>query len=302
MLASDPCWDNYSLIFTERRGAEMKSVPFFRDSAFGGGQNYSGFDINGISKVLSEAAVSGPVRIILNFPNNPSGYTPLKAEAEALINAIGEIAAGDTDVLVICDDAYFGLFYEDTSIQESLFGRLSSLHERVLALKIDGPTKEDYVWGFRTAFISFGSKALTDAHYSALEKKLMGAIRSSVSCANTPAQNLTLKVMEDASSAAGKKAFFELLRGRYGAVKRFLAGAASSVLEPLPFNSGYFMSFRCKGIKAETLRRALLEKGIGTISLGDEYLRVTFAAIEESEIPEVYRVIYEAAEALHNSR
>ena len=65
------------------------------------------------------------------------------------------------------------------------------------------------------------------------------------------------------------------------------------------------MSFRCKeGAKngdisfaggAEKLRQSLLKKGIGTIALGDEYLRVTFAAIEEEEIPLVYRAIFETA-------
>jgi aspartate/methionine/tyrosine aminotransferase len=226
---------------------------------------------------------------------------------------IKEAAEGGASVLVICDDAYFGLFYEEGIIKESLFGRFANLHEKVLAIKIDGPTKEDYVWGLRTAFISFGSKGLNESAVAALEKKCMGVIRSSVSCANTPAQSLALKTWENPATAAEKKVFFDLLCRRYKAVKQFLAEhKAPAGLEPLPFNSGYFMSFRCtsgntpggKGPGsgtpggAEKLRLALLGKGIGTIALGDEFLRVTFAAVEEEDIAFVYQTIFKTAAEL----
>jgi len=294
MLAADPSWDNYSLIFAERRGAVLKGIPLFTSS---GG---SGLNLEAFEKALKTEAASGTVRIILNFPQNPSGYTPLKTEAASLAAMIKECAESGASVLVICDDAYFGLFYEEETIKESLFGQFANLHEKVLAVKIDGPTKEDYVWGLRTAFVSFGSKGLNENAFAALEKKCMGLIRSSVSCSNTPAQYLALKTWEDPAAAADKKAFFALLCSRYKAVKKFIAeNPAPPTLEPLPFNSGYFMSFRCKiGTVpggAEKLRLALLKKGIGTIALGDEYLRVTFAAIEEEDIPFVYRTIYETA-------
>jgi hypothetical protein len=63
----------------------------------------------------------------------------------------------------------------------------------------------------------------------------------------------------------------------------------------MPFNSGYFMSFRC-GVDAEALRKKLLaDHGIGTIALGPGILRVAFAALEEEQIPEIYGIIYETA-------
>jgi len=298
MLAADPSWENYSLIFTERRGAVQKGIPLFSGS---------GLNLPAFEKAIKEEAASGVVRIILNFPQNPSGYTPAKAEADALVNMIKECAEKGASVLVICDDAYFGLFYEEGIIRESLFSRFAGLHEKVLAVKIDGPTKEDYVWGLRTAFISFGAKGLSENAAAALEKKCMGAIRSSVSCSNTPAQYLALKTWEDPAIEAEKEAYNTLLCGRYRMVKKFIEeNPAPPALEPLPFNSGYFMSFRCKiaadadskqsGV--EKLRQALLKKGIGTIALEDQYLRVTFAAIEEEDIPFVYRTIYETAAEL----
>jgi aspartate/methionine/tyrosine aminotransferase len=289
ILVCVPCWDNYSLIFKERRGAVLGEVP-----VFGSGP---GLDMAAIEQALREAAKTGVVRIILNFPNNPSGYSPSRNEAERLTRLILEAAQGGADVLVICDDAYFGLFYEEETEKESLFGRFASLHDRVLAVKIDGPTKEDYVWGFRTAFLSFGSRGLEAAHYNALEKKLLGIIRSSVSCANTPAQSITLKALADPRSAGEKERYRALLKNRYLAVRRFIRENPNHpALVPLPFNSGYFMSFRCSGIHAETLRQELLFRhGIGAIALGDRILRIAFSSVDEDQIPGIYRIIYDTA-------
>jgi aspartate/methionine/tyrosine aminotransferase len=289
IMLGSPCWDNYELIFQERRGARIGEFPWFGSSW--------GLDISALKRGLEEAAQSGMVRLLLNFPNNPSGYSPTCAEAQALLACIRDIAERGADVLVLCDDAYFGLFYEADCLKESLFSRLAQAHPRILAIKIDGPTKEDYVWGFRIGFISFGSQGLQESHYEALVKKLMGAIRSSVSCANTPAQYLMLKTLQDARSGAEKEQYHTLLHRRYQRVKQFLdEQPAHPHLKPLPFNSGYFMSFRCMGIGAEALRQELLTKhGIGTVSFGETYLRIAFASIDEAQIPEVYQGIYDAA-------
>jgi len=291
LIASDPCWDNYSLIFETRRQARMIPVPFL-----GAGP---GLDIEAISAAVRQQAKSGAVRIIFNFPNNPSGYTATTDEADALAELLKETAENGADVLAICDDAYFGLFYEDNISKESLFAKFANLHERVLAVKLDGPTKEDYVWGLRMGFLTFGSKGLNQSHYDALVKKLMGAIRSTVSCSNTSAQHLMLKVMEDSRTPGEKKAYYDMLRKRYNLVKSFLkANPNHPVLEPLPFNSGYFMSFLCK-TDAEAIRQELLQKhGIGVISLGKQCLRVAFSSIDEEKIPAVYGQIYATAAEL----
>lgn len=293
IITSCPCWDNYALIFRERRGGVLKEVPFFGPEERPG----PGLDMRAIGAAIREEAKTGAVRLILNFPNNPSGYSPSGAEADALVSLTSEAAQSGADVLVLCDDAYFGLFYEKESIQESLFSRLASLHERVLAIKIDGPTKEDYAWGFRMAFVTAGSLGLEPEHHDALVKKYMGAIRSSVSCANTPAQYLTLKTLADERTAVEKEGYYGMLKRRYEAVRRFITeNPGHPVLKPLPFNSGYFMCFFCAGVSAEALRRELLERyGIGTVALEGRYLRITFAAIDEECITGVYQTIYDAA-------
>jgi aspartate/methionine/tyrosine aminotransferase len=301
LLTSDPCWDNYPLIFETRRGAELRGVPFFGHD-FGGpesgkGGTGTGLDMDLIGGAVRETAGTGTLRIIFNFPNNPSGYSPTRDEEEAIVGLIRGVAEGGTDVLVICDDAYFGLFYEENIGRESLFVRFADLHERVLAIKVDGPIKEDYVWGLRMGFLTFGSRGLGTEQYNALVRKLMGAIRSSVSCANTPAQYLMLKAMEDGRTEGEKRHYRQIMKARYEKVKHAVSAHRDHpALKPLPFNSGYFMCFRCLGVDPETLRQELLHThGIGAVSLGEHYLRIAFSGIEEEKIPQVYETVYDTA-------
>ncbi|MDR0685389.1 MAG: aminotransferase class I/II-fold pyridoxal phosphate-dependent enzyme [Spirochaetaceae bacterium] len=289
ILSAEPAWDNYRLIFEERCGGIMHGVKFF--------DSEGRLNIPGIRGAILEEAKSGSVRIIFNFPNNPSGYSPTNTEVDALVDSVNEAASCGADVLAICDDAYFGFFYENDVCKESIFSRLAGLHERVLAVKTDGPTKEDYSWGFRLAMVTLGSKGLRREHFDALVTKLTGSIRSSVSCANTFAQSLFLRVCGDESTDAQKSAFFNILKERYAAVKQFTEAHKSHPrLTPLPFNSGYFMCLRCDGLDADKLRRRLLEKhGIGTIAFGSEYLRVAFSSIEKELLPEVFAAIYDTA-------
>ena len=289
IISSDPAWDNYSLIFEERRNGVLRGVPFL-----GAGQ---GLDLKAIKNAVLDEAKKGVVRVIMNFPNNPSGYSPTRAEAEALAGIFLEAAQKNADVLVICDDAYFGLFYENDVFPESVFSLLAGLHEKILAVKIDGPIKENFVWGLRIGFVSFGSKGLEEKHYNALVTKLMCAIRSSVSCANTPAQHIIIKTLEDGRTPVEKSHFQEMLKKRYDRVKAFTEkNTGHPKLTPLPFNSGYFMSFMCRGISAEKLRQKLLaEHGIGVVSLGESCLRVAFSSLDEEQVDQVYRTIYDTA-------
>ncbi len=173
------------------------------------------------------------------------------------------------------------------------------MHENVLAIKIDGPTKEDFAWGFRYGFITFGSKNMNDAHYDALIKKMMGLIRSSVSCSTTPSQSIMLGAIKDPQIEEQKLKYRKVLEARYKLVRKFVDSHKSSALEALPFNSGYFMSFNLKGIDAEELRQKLLyDRGIGTIAIDAKTLRVAFSSLDEDKIEIVYTAIFEEAESL----
>lgn len=291
LIAADPSWDNYVLIASARRNAEFVQFKMFKDGKF---------NIDGLEETLKEEAKKGSVRVLLNFPQNPSGYSPTRDEAQRLVSIMKNLAENGTKVMVWCDDAYFGLNYEDDIEPQSLFAYLCDLHENVLAAKIDGPTKEDFAWGARTGFITFGCKGMTEAQYDALVKKLMAAIRSSVSCASTPSQTLIRKGYETGKLDEEKKEFRKILERRYALVRKFINEHTSSAIEPLPFNSGYFMSFDTKKINAEELRvRLLNEKGIGTIQIDSRTLRVAFSSLDENKIEVVYQAIYDMAEEMN---
>ena len=291
LVAADPSWDNYVLIANARRNAEFVQFPMFADGKF---------NIPGLEKVLREQAKSGSVRVLLNFPQNPSGYSPTSAETAQIVSIIKSLADAGTKVMVWCDDAYFGLNYEKDIESQSLFAHLCDLSPNVLAAKIDGPTKEDFAWGFRCGFITFGCKGLTEEQYDALVKKLMAAIRSSVSCSSTPPQSLLLKAFQNPAQVEKEKAEFRaVLEKRYALVKKFTTTHTSENITPLPFNSGYFLAFDTKKVNAETLRQKLLkERGIGTISIDSRTLRVAFSSLEEDKIDIVYQAIYETADEL----
>jgi predicted metalloprotease len=62
------------------------------------------------------------------------------------------------------------------------------------------------------------------------------------------------------------------------------------------------MSLHLTGIDAEDLRRKLLsEKGIGTISIDPQTLRIAFSSLDENKIDGVYTAIYEAADELSHT-
>ncbi len=297
LLAANPSWDNYVLIAEGRRQAKLQQFNMFTGTGLD-----KGFNVEEFKKAIEENSSSGKICVLLNFPQNPSGYSPTKDEAKAICKIIRETAEKGCKIMVWCDDAYFGLDYEENIEPESLFAHLADIHENVFAAKIDGPTKEDFVWGFRCGFITFAGKGLTDAHYDALIKKLMGDIRSSVSCCSTPPQSILLHAFKEDSLEAEKKEYREMLEGRYRKVRSFMETKKDNkTLQPMPFNSGYFMSLRCNGIDAEQLRQKLLnEYGIGTVAIDSKTLRVAFSSIDEQLIEEVYSAIYNAADEMAN--
>jgi aspartate/methionine/tyrosine aminotransferase len=294
LIAANPSWDNYALIAETRRNAHLGLVDMF---------GASGIDVSALRAALShEAEKTNSVRIILNFPHNPSGYSPIRAEAQEICAVIRETAEKGCKILVLCDDAYFGLRFEEDIEPQSLFAYLADIHENVFAVKIDGATKEDFAWGMRCGFVTFGGKNLTAAHYDALVRKTMAVIRATVSCSSTVAQNLLLKMYAAGGETllTEKAAFRSMIEGRYKKARAFVDTKKDHpLLRPMPFNSGYFMSFRCTGIDAEALRQKLLHGyGVGTIAIDTRTLRVTFSSLDDEYIDEVYATIYRVAEEI----
>jgi aspartate/methionine/tyrosine aminotransferase len=287
VVLPDMFWGNYRLILEERRQAVLQEFPYFSKNG--------GFSLDDLEKALKDAPQK--IIIIFNFPNNPAGYSPSRNEAEQIAEKLHAAAEGGKEILVICDDAYFGLFYEEETYAESLFSKAANLHENILAVKADGFTKEDYLWGFRLGFITFAGKGLNEAQLKALEVKLSAALRSSISNCSRPAQSIAKKIIDDPQYWQEKKRLEEIMHSRFKLAKQSIR-EEHTVLSALPFNSGYFMSFHCLGIDAEELRKILLEKGIGTISIKGTFLRVAYSSVETNDIPDLFKEIYSAAEDL----
>ncbi|AEJ60473.1 aminotransferase class I and II [Spirochaeta thermophila DSM 6578] len=289
VLVSDFFWGNYRLLFEGRREARLVTYPLFTEEG--------SLDLEALERTIRDIPAKKAV-LVLNFPNNPTGYTPTVDEARAMAGLLARCAE-EKDLLVVCDDAYFGLFYEEGIYPHSLFNLLATAHPNLLAVKVDGPTKELYVWGFRIGFLTFGSPVLTAGQFDALNQKLAGSLRATVSNSNRLAQSLLKRALTSAHTPSELAKWADLLKARYRKTRQILSRMGDDVpLVPQPFNSGYFMCFKTRGIDAEALRQALLEKGIGTISLGRDVLRVTFASIPEEHLEELFSEIFETARSL----
>jgi aspartate/methionine/tyrosine aminotransferase len=288
ILFPEMMWGNYNMILSVRKGATIQNYNLFADEG--------GFDISAFKTAVAQAASTHQkIIVMLNFPQNPSGYTVTKNEASQIVQILTDTAAAGTNVIAVSDDAYFGLFYEEDTLKESIFSLLHQKDPRLLAIKLDGATKENFVWGLRIGFVTYGAKVEGDAasFYEALEKKTAGGVRGSISNASHLSQSIVLRSMEDSNYSNEQKEKFEILNARAKRVKEVLQDSKyTKAFEPYPFNSGYFMCLRLKTVDAEPLRQHLLNQyGVGLIALGDRNLRVAFSCLEESDVTELFDTI-----------
>jgi aspartate/methionine/tyrosine aminotransferase len=271
----------------------LSTFPIFNDN--------TGFNVDGLLEKVRECGrLKSKVIVVLNFPNNPTGYTPLPAEAAAIAQGLKEIADSGIKIVAVCDDAYFGMFYED-SIKESLFGMLAGLSNNLLAVRLDGATKEAFVWGFRTGFITFAATAPNqEKALAALETKVSGAIRGMISSCPHPSQSIVLSGLVNPDFDAQHNVKVEILRKRALKAKAVLAKPSyTDQFSPYPFNSGYFLCLKLKNVEAEPLRVHLLDKyGVGTISTGSHDLRIAFSCLEEGDIEELFDIVYQGCKDL----
>ena len=279
LVVPDLFWDNYELIFHEVVGCRVRHFNMFSNGAFDASAMRAALLAPGDKKLL-----------ILNFPNNPTGYTATSADAKRIVAAVKSAARAGKRIVVLLDDAYFGLVYEKGIHGESLFAEFATLDQNVLAVKLDGTTKEDYVWGLRVGFISFAFKGATDAQLAALEAKAAGDVRSGISNASSIGQHMAVAAYADKGYARQKKQKYAVLKSRYAEIRRILKAhpeyAANFVA--MPFNSGYFMCVKPIGVEAEKVRRHLVEKySTGTIVLSG-LIRLAFSTIPRAKLATLF--------------
>jgi len=287
IVLPDMMWGNYNMTFCVRNSAQIVHYKAYDEQL-------TKFNVDSFESVIREQAKQyDKIITILNFPHNPSGYSLSVEEANRVSDILIDIAQQGTNVIAACDDAYFGLFFQDETSKESIFTKLAGKHERLLAIKLDGATKEDYVWGFRTGFVTYGIYEDNDAVLESLEKKTAGCIRGNISNCSHLSQTLLLESMADENYDKYKKEKFELLQARAKKMKEVLKDPKySDAFDIYPFNSGYFMCIRLKDVNAEQLRIHLLDKyGTGLIAIGENNIRVAFSCLEEDDVETLFDIV-----------
>jgi aspartate/methionine/tyrosine aminotransferase len=288
VIMADLYWENYDLVFTSAYGAELKFFNFFKNQKF---------DVESFRKTVNSGHIGKKI-VLLNFPNNPSGYTPTKDAAKEIITVLTDAAKAGNKLAVVLDDSYFGLDFEEDIFAESLFSQLAHAHENLLAIKMDGITKEEFAWGFRVGFVTYGIKGGTAELYKALEDKTAGAVRGNISNAPNLSQSLLLNAMQSETHGQEKARNKSKLKERYQKVKETLAAHPeyAKYFEALPFNSGYFMCVVLKKADVDKVWDTLLKKySTGVICYSEKHLlRIAFSSTPTQKIEALFNNIYEA--------
>lgn len=289
VLLPEHNWGNYKLTFGVRHRANIETYQAFEEDG--------NFTLDYFKQAL-ENFNKEKVILVLNFPNNPTGYTPVEEEVKTLVESIKELANKGTQVITLVDDAYYGLFFEDVYTQ-SVFTALTQLnHENVMPVKIDGATKEYFSWGFRVGFLTFGSK--NETVKDVLVAKLKGLIRSNLSSCSLPSQTAVIHAMEDPEFQSQVDYNINILKERYEVTKDIAYREEYKALwTPYAFNSGYFMAVKLTDVDPEELRLHLIkEYSIGIIALNKTDIRIAFSCIEKADIEYVFETIAKAIKDL----
>ncbi|WP_017723443.1 aminotransferase class I/II-fold pyridoxal phosphate-dependent enzyme [Staphylococcus xylosus] len=283
-------WGNYKLVYSARHNADIETYDIFDEDGHFTTDNF----VDTLDNYQKDKVV-----LILNYPNNPTGYTPTKEEVSTIVAAIKTLAERGTNVIALVDDAYYGLFYEDVYTQ-SLFTALTNLHlDNVLPIRLDGATKEFFAWGLRVGFISFGVSNETTKHV--LEEKVKGLIRSNISSGPMPSQSAVKYVLEHPETFENEiQHNIDTLQARYEITKSVVYDEQyASYWQVYDFNSGYFMALKVHSVDPEQLRLHLIETySIGIIALNGTDIRIAFSCVEKDDIPHVFDTIAKAISEL----
>lgn len=288
LVVPDLYWDNYDQIFEVRHEARMVHYPFYDGTTF---------NIKGLKQVLDE--VSGKVHVLLNFPNNPTGFSPTLNEIKQISDLL--VSAAEKRIIVVyCDDAYHGLVFEPNATTQSLFFELIDRHPNLIALKADGVTKELSFFGGRVGFLSLGFSGPVGQY---LNEKICGLVRGSVGSPVGISQFLSEEELLDPQHESSFQNLKSILEKRYRVLQAGLS-QGSPFWTPLPFNSGCFCLLQLKpGLEAEKVRQQLIkDESVGVVSHLDRYLRIAFCSMTEEDISILLQALHRTCEKMEISR
>ncbi len=275
-----PYWGNYRQTFSLRTGAHVVSAPAFRDGCY---------NPTAIAEALAGEAPGEPAVAILNVPSNPGGYSPTTSEREALVASLVGVAES-RPLVVLCDDAYAGLVFDSEVPTESLFWELSSVHENLVPVKVDGGTKEFSFFGGRVGFLTFPFEPESEVA-EALTSKVKCLVRAAIGSPVATTQMVLAQALRSPRVAEEVEAVRVRLEKRCRVLQDALSGVDRELLEPLPFNSGCFALVELGSRvspSADEVRRHLLDRhDTGLVAVGERFVRIAFCSVRADDLPEV---------------
>lgn len=130
VIIPTPAWPSYMEI-VNLAGGKIKEIPSLPDFSL---------NVEGIKEAISDKTKL----IIINSPNNPTGYVMKKEEVKAL----AEIAM-DSDAFVLSDEIYEKLIYEGEHVS---IGSIPGMEDRTLT--VNGFSKTYAMTGWRLGYIA----------------------------------------------------------------------------------------------------------------------------------------------------
>ena len=281
VLLPAPRWGNYDVIFGMRPQGQIHNYTVMKEAL---DVRQSSFNIEGIQSALSKIQHKGV--LVLNIPSNPVGYTPTAVEVDQLVESI---EASTKPLVIVLDEAYKGMEWSEESVQGSIAKRFAQLDPaKFLVVKVDGATKELFFFGGRVGFVSF---LCSPKVAPVLEEKVIASIRSTVSALPSPSQAMVLRALQSETLDAEVKEIRGLLYRRYQTLK---SSMDIHDIPYFPFNSAFFALVRTP-IDAEEMRKYLLTKGVGVVSVpAQQAIRVSYSTVSVENIPRMVDIIADA--------
>jgi aspartate/methionine/tyrosine aminotransferase len=280
VLLPSPRWGNYDVIFGMRAQGRIIN---YRVMAEASDPRASVFNLEGIRTAIAQVQRKGV--LLLNIPSNPVGYTPTPAEIDELVAII---QSSSKPLVILLDEAYKGMEWESDSVQGSVAKAFAHLDpQKFLVVKVDGATKEMFFFGGRIGFVTF---LCNQQVASALEEKIIASMRSTVSALPSPSQAMVLRALQSETLDAEVSSIRGLLRQRYEVLKTALD---AHDVPYFPFNSAFFVLVKTP-IDAEAMRKILLTKGVGVVSVPSEQaIRVSYSTVSLDKIAQMVAIIAE---------
>ena len=284
LLLPNLFWQNYAQIFTIKLGNNI-----YKYNQFDNENNFNLADFKHTLYNIKENKIS----IILNFPNNPTGYTPSTEELTQLVSIIDVFAKENPNknLIIISDDAYFGLFFEENHKTPTLSATYKLVdNNNCLVVKLDGITKEYYGWGLRVGFVTYYTS--DDKLREIVLEKTQGYLRSTTSSPSNLSQQIALRLLESSQAKQEKTYNDSIIEERYHILKETIAKYnLDNDVTILPFNSGYFFTIKMpEHIDAHKFRLKFLnDYKYGVYSMDDSHIRIAFSCLDKELIPDLIK-------------